>query len=274
MTATPERRLAQIALNAVSPYVVGIFTKYASDDVSWTFATGVLIEFKGLRLILTAGHVLSIPDVEGFKPVTEFRFSKPPRGGFPIRSNGVEQFWSPVPRSDDFHWVADMDSDLGAVFVSDLSAIQCFPLPAVSAPPLVGSDVFFCGYPRAGSVALQSGADVGDGALPNFQCATVLDPAALPALKSHQFAIDYPNIDGIVTPAGFSGSMVWFDSIGRRRTLDELGMGFTASAAGIVTDHLVAEQALVCTRVEKVAEFIQRLLLIAKTPGTVSQNMT
>ena len=117
-----------------------------------------------------------------------------------------------------------------------------------------------CGYPRARSKALQVGNDVRDLALTDFQCAEVLNPDSLRDLKPHQFAIDYPAMLGIVPPGGFSGSMVWYDGAGCR-TFEELRSGLSVAAAGVVTEHWVSEQALVCTNIETVVDFVKHEVL-------------
>jgi S1-C subfamily serine protease len=55
---TLEQRAAQIVLTAVSPYVVGIFTKRDSSHSFWSNGSGSLVEFKGRKFVLTAAHVV------------------------------------------------------------------------------------------------------------------------------------------------------------------------------------------------------------------------
>ena len=55
MTAE-EIRAGEIVIDAVAPFVAGLFTKRSPEQRDWTFATGTAIEFRAQKFILTAGN--------------------------------------------------------------------------------------------------------------------------------------------------------------------------------------------------------------------------
>jgi hypothetical protein len=251
--ATVELEAAQIILTAISPYVVGVFAKRYARQPSWDYATGVPVEFDGLKFILTAAHVLSHRPVDIVfvpQPLAGFLISDSVNSVLPLKS----ERWNIV------QCVGNQDTDLGAILFEEPPQIRFFRLPRDSATPRAGSQVVICGYPIAKSKAVEIGNEVLDLAMPDVQCASVLNPDSLPALKPHQFAIDYPSMPGIVGPAGYSGSMVWYDTAGLR-TLPDLRESLSIAGAGIVTDHYVSEQALFCTNIETVVDFVEREVL-------------
>ena len=248
------RQAAQIVLTAISPYVVGLFAKRDPGQPSWEYATGVPIEFDGLKFILTAAHVLS------YLPV-DLVFVPPPPAGFLISdpTNGGRYVKS--ERWDNIHCVGNKDPDLAAILFRTEPQIQFFRLSRNAVTPCEGTNVVICGYPLASTKAAQLANDeVRDLALPDFQCAKVLNPDSLNKLKPHQFAIDYPSMPGIVRPVGFSGSMVWYDDAACR-TPEELRGRLSVAPAGIVTEHWVSEQELFCTNIESVVDFVEREVL-------------
>ena len=74
---SPEARAGQILLTAVSPFVVGIFTKPDASHVGWTYGTGSPMEFDGRKFILTAAHVVPVEPLD-------IQFVLPPADGFRI----------------------------------------------------------------------------------------------------------------------------------------------------------------------------------------------
>lgn len=246
LSSKADVELAQIVLTAISPFVVGLFGKRHAEQPDWEYATGVALEFEGVKFILTAAHVVS------FRPV-DFVFVPPPSSGFLFSASSNRGRFAKSERWDAIHCVGDEDPDLAAILFRTPPQIQFFSIDRDAATPRTGREVAICGYPIASSKAAQDDSgEVRDLALPDFQFARVLDR---PSLNPNQFAIDYPQIPGIVRPSGYSGSMVWYDDA-CCRTLEELREGLVVAAAGIVTDHLVSEQALVCTRIESVIEFV------------------
>lgn len=254
---------AQTILTAISPYVVGLFAKRDTTQLSWEYATGVPIEFDGLKFILTAAHVLSCHPVD-------FVFVPPPPGGFRISDSTNGLRYATSARWDTIHCVGNEASDLAAILFRTPPQIPFFRLSRNATTPPAGIEVVICGYPFAKKKDVESGNVVRDLALPDFQCARLLNPDSLRDLKPHQFAIDYPLMSGIVRPVGFSGSMVWYDGAGCR-TLEELREGLSVAPAGIITEHWVAEQALFCTKIETVVGFVLREVLpVAEGLGLTS----
>jgi hypothetical protein len=246
-----EAQAGQIMLTAISPFVVGLFLKFDAADPNWTYATGTPIELDGQKFILTAAHVVP------HRP-SELVFVPAPSSGFRISASLATCQCAKSQRWDVARCVGDKALDLAAILFSTPPGLQFFPLSSdVAATPAVGSQVVICGYPIAKSKAVQIEGIVSDLALPDFQCATVVDPASLSGIQPHQFAIDYPSMPGIVRPGGYSGSMVWYDRA-NCRTLEELRAGVCVAPAGVVTDHVVPDQAILCVRIEMVIDFLKR----------------
>ena len=255
MTAA-EVRAGEIVLDAVAPFVVGVFTKRSPQQPDWTFATGTAVEFKGRKLILTAAHVLS--ETPGDQP-TDLVFLPMPPGGFKI-SKALEGGKFPLSqRWDTSQVVGDRHVDLAAILFRTPPQIAFYELGDELALPLVpGRPVAICGYPKAKSKTVQIGSVVTDLALADFQGAIVIDGSSVEGIQPFQFAIDYPKEAGIVLPGGYSGAMVWYDKA-NCGTVDELQQNLVLGAAGIVTDHTPEHDALLCTGADVIIRFLRRI---------------
>jgi hypothetical protein len=108
-----------MVLDAVAPFVVGLFTKRCPEQLDWTFATGTAIEFKGLKLLLTAAHVLS--EKPGDQPA-DMVFLPMPAGGFRISKSLEGGIYPRSQRWDTFQVVGDRQTDVAAITVPDSSA--------------------------------------------------------------------------------------------------------------------------------------------------------
>lgn len=243
-----EQRAAQIVLTAISPYVVGIFTKQDASDSFWTYGSGSLIEFEGHKLVLTAAHVVP-------RPPSDIQFALPPTQGFKISASMVGETFRKSTRLDLGRCVGDHSLDLAALVFNDAPDLQFFDLSETSTTPPIGSQAVICGYPKSNERMVFDD-DVRSCAGPDFQCAEVIEFPAPGKIPSHQFAIDYPLMPGIVRPPGYSGSMVWCDTAGYR-TFDELEKSLNLGAVGTITHHAPTQQALLATRIEAVIAFIK-----------------
>lgn len=243
-----EQRAAQIVLTAISPYVVGIFTKRDSSDSFWIYGSGSLIEFDGHKLVLTAAHVVP-------QPPSDIQFALPPTQGFMISESMEGDMFRKSTRLDLGRCFGDHSLDLAAIAFNSAPDLPFFKLSKESRTPPVGSQVVICGYPKA-KERMVFDDDVRSCAGPDFQCAEVIQFPAPGKILPHQFAIDYPLMPGIVHPPGYSGSMVWCDTAGYR-TFEDLEKSLNLGAVGIITHHAPAQQALLATRVEDVVAFIK-----------------
>jgi len=77
-------------------------------------------------------------------------------------------------------------------------------------------------------------------------------------MQPFQFAIDYPSMADIVLPGGYSGAMVWYDRT-NCGTVEQLQQNLILGAAGIVTDHAPAHDALVCTGASAIVRFLRQI---------------
>ncbi len=242
-----EQRAAQIVLTAISPYVIGIFTKRDASDSFWVYGSGSLIEFEGHKLILTAAHVVP-------QPPWDIQFVLPPTQGFKISASMAGETFRKSTRLDLGRCIGDHSLDLAALVFNDAPDLQFFDLSKKSSTPAIGSQVVICGYPKSKERMVLDD-DLRSCAGPDFQCAAVVQLPA-PGILPHQFAIDYPLMPGIVHPPGYSGSMIWCDTAGYR-TFDELEKALNLGAVGIITHHAPTQQALLATRIEAVIAFIK-----------------
>src|SRR5687768_6420570 len=103
-----EARAAQVVLTAISPFVVGIFTKPDSSQIGWIYGTGSAVQFDGQKLILTAAHVLP------FCP-SDIQFMPPPDDGFHISRSFEEQRFQKTQRYDLKSCIGDHSCDLAAL---------------------------------------------------------------------------------------------------------------------------------------------------------------
>jgi len=249
-----EARAGQILLTAISPFVVGIFTKPDVSHVGWTYGTGSPIEFDGRKFILTAAHVVPAQPCD-------IQFIPPPHDGFRISPSLSNERFHRSQRYDLKSCIGDHSLDLAAILFNAPPELTFFDLlHAAATTPAVGSQVVICGYPIAKERMVILDGDVRNCAGPDFQCAVVVPSTSVQEIKSHQFAIDYPAMPGIVRPPGYSGSMVWYDTAGYR-TIQDLENGLTIGAAGIITNHAISERALLGTRIDSVIRFIKEQVL-------------
>jgi len=236
--------------------VVGVFTKRSPEQPDWQFATGTAIEFKGQKLVLTTAHVLS--EKPGDQP-TDLVFLPMPRGGFKISKSLEGGIYPRSQRWDTSQVVGDRHTDLAAILFRTPPQIAFFAVKDELTPhPVPGSRVAICGYPKAKSKTVQVGVVVTDLALADFQGASVLDGSSVTGMHPFQFAIDYPNMAGIVLPGGYSGAMVWCDEA-NCGTVDQLQQNLILGAAGIVTDHNLEHDALLCTGASAIVGFLRRI---------------
>lgn len=245
---TLEQRAAQIVLTAVSPYVVGIFTKRDSSESFWSNGSGSLVEFKGHKFVLTAAHV--VPQLP-----SDIQFALPPEGGFKIAASLAGDTFRKSTRLNLGRCVGDHSLDVAALIFDEAPDLPFFDLSEKLVAPPIGNQVVLCGYPSSKERMVFDG-DVRTCAGPDFQCAEVIPFLPPGKLLAHQFAVDYPSMPGITRPPGYSGSMVWFDTAGYR-TFEELENSLELGAAGIITDHTPPQQALLATRIEDVIAFIK-----------------
>ncbi|HUD99745.1 MAG TPA: trypsin-like peptidase domain-containing protein [Bryobacteraceae bacterium] len=252
MTAD-QTRAGEIVLDAVAPFVVGVFTKRYPAQMDWTFATGTGIVFKGRKLLLTAAHVLS--ENTGDQPA-DLVFLPKPEGGFKISKSLDGGLY---PRSQRWHTsrvIGERHTDLAAVSFSTAPEIAFFAIEDdLTMPPAPGRPVAMCGYPKAKSKTVQLGSIVTDLALPDFQGASVIE---VPGMQPFQFAIDYPNMTGVVLPGGYSGAMVWYDKA-NCGTVDQMQHNLRLGAAGIVTEHDPEHNALKCTHINAIVRFLRHI---------------
>jgi hypothetical protein len=243
-----ELQAGRIVLTAVSPFVVGIIAKDDLGRPGRMPATGTAVQFKGLKLILTACHVLR-NSISG-----DLFFLPPPQGGFQV-SQSLDGTTYTRREAWNIRAVAgDREKDIAAIVIEGSSQGAWFDVEGrfISRGP--GTSVAICGYPEAKAKPIMIGELFAYLALPDFQGATILDPAPIAKLKPFQFAIDYPNSTGIL-PSGYSGSMVWYDQAGCQ-TVEQLQQRLALGSAGIVTDHAPSHQALFCTRSEDIVQFL------------------
>jgi len=244
-----EARAGQILLTAISPFVVGIFTKRDASQVGWTYGTGSLMQFDGRKFILTAAHV--VPSAP-----FDIQFLLPPGDGFRISSSRSAERFHRSQRYDLKRCIGDHSLDLAAILFTTPPELAFFDLSNdAETTPEPGCQVVICGFPIAKERMVLLDGDVRSCAGPDFQCASLLPLAPLHDVKAHQFAIDYPAMPGIVRPGGYSGSMVWYDRAGCR-TIYDLEKELTLGAAGIITEHAVSDQVLLGTRIDRVVDFI------------------
>jgi hypothetical protein len=245
-----EARAGQIVLTAISPFVVGIFTKPDASHVGWTYGTGSPIVFDGRKFILTAAHVVPVAP-------SDIQFIPPPSDGFRISPSLSNGRLHKSQRYDLMSCIGNQMLDLAAILFNTPPKLAFFDLSnGAATTPAPGNQVVICGYPIAKERMVVLDGEVRSCAGPDFQCGTVLPSTSIRDMKSHQFAIDYPAMPGIVRPRGYSGSMVWYDAAGYR-TIQDLQRELTIAAAGIITDHAISEQALLGTRIDKVVGFIK-----------------
>lgn len=248
-----EQHAAQIVLTAISPYVVGIFIKQSPSESFWSYGSGSLIEFEGHKLVLTAAHVVP-------HPPSDIQFVLPPTQGFKISASMIGETFRKSTRLDLGRCIGDHSLDLAALLFNDAPDLPFFELSQGSTTPPTGSQVVICGYPKSKERMVLDNDDVRSCAGPDFQCAEVIAIQVPGDIPRHQFAVDYPAMPGIVSPPGYSGSMVWYDTAGSR-TLEDLEKSLELGAAGIITHHAPARQALLATRIEDVVTFIKGQVL-------------
>jgi hypothetical protein len=244
-----EVQAGQIVLKEIAPFVVGVFTKRHPEDMDWTFATGTAIKFKGVKLVLTAAHVLSDPPFD-------LVFLPAPSGGFTVSKSLEGSIYPRSQRWDVSQVVGDRHTDVAAIIFRTPPQIAFFDIGNELPSSLAaGRPVAICGYPKAKSKAVQIGSLITDLALLDFQGASIIDAGSFSWARPFQFAIDYPQAAGIAPPGGYSGAMVWYDKADCR-TLDQLQRGLALGAAGIVTDHAPAHEALLCTTADAIIRFL------------------
>lgn len=249
-----KRRRDKLYLTAVSPFVVGIFTKPDPSHIGWLYGTGSPVEFEGRRFILTAAHVVSV------KPY-DIQFVAPPNGGFLISPYLQIETFRRSRRFDLKCCIGDGTLDVAAIIPKEPIDLAFFDLSkCVARSPDVGSQVVICGYPIAKERMILLEDDVRSCASPDFQCARVIPPTSVPVMQPHQFAIDYPEMRGIVQPPGYSGSMAWYDTAGYR-SIQDIRRQLTIAPAGVITHHSPVEQAVLGTRIESVITFIRDQVL-------------
>jgi hypothetical protein len=260
MTAE-EVRAGEIVLDAVAPFVVGVFTKRSPQQQDWTFASGTAVEFNGRKLVLTAAHVLS--EQPGDQPA-DLVFLPMPQGGFKISKSLEGGRFPKSQRWDTSGVVGDRQVDLGAILFERPPDIAFFPIPDETTPLLApGRPVAICGYPKAKSKTAQIGSVVTDLALADFQGASVMDRDSIPGLRPFQFPIDYPKMAGVVLPGGYSGAMVWYDKA-NCSTVDQLQKSLILGAGGVVTDHDPVHDALLCSDANAMVRFLRQIFWIRR----------
>ena len=180
MTAE-EIRAGEIAIDAVAPFVVGLFTKRSPEQRDWTFATGTAIEFKGQKLILTAAHVLS--EKPGDQPA-DLVFVPMPHGGFKISKSLEGGICARSQRWDTSQIVGYRQTDLAAILLQTPPRIAFFAIEDELTPlPAPGRPVAICGYPKAKSKTAQIGSVVTDLALADFQGACVIESSSVAGMQ-------------------------------------------------------------------------------------------
>ena len=243
-------------LDAVAPFVVGVFTKRNLQQQDWMFATGTAVEFNGRKLVLTAAHVLS--EHPGDQPA-DLVFLPMPQGGYKISKSLQAGSYQQSQRWNTSQVVGDPQVDLAAILFEKPPEISFFSIPDETTPLLApGRPVAICGYPKAKSKTLQVGSVVTDLALADFQGASVMDRNSVPGLQPFQFPIDYPKMAGVVLPGGFSGAMVWYDRA-NCRTVEQLQENLILGAGGVVTDHYPAYHALVSSDANAIVRFLRQV---------------
>jgi hypothetical protein len=194
-------------------------------------------------------------------PPYDIQFIAPPSDGFRITPSLSNGLLHKSRRYDLKNCIGNRAVDLAAILFNTPPDLAYFDLSHVErTTPEVGSQVVICGYPIAKERMVFLDGDVRSCPGPDFQCATVVPSTSVKDIKSHQFAIDYPAMHGIVSPPGYSGSMVWYDMAGYR-TIQDLENDLTIGAAGIVTHHAIAEQVLLGTRIDYVVGFIKEQVI-------------
>jgi len=194
-------------LTAISPYVVGVFQKRNASQDRWIYATGTPLDFGGVKLLLTAAHVLTDPDASVGGQPDDIVFLPPPAAGFLISELTDSARYAKSRRWDLARCIGNKALDLAAIlFNTPPPEVQFFALSADAIPPPSATQVAICGYPFAKSKAIESDDGIRDLALGDFQCAAVIEPALASGLRWHQLAVDYPSMPGIVNPCGYSGS--------------------------------------------------------------------
>jgi hypothetical protein len=254
---TPEEvRAGEIVLDAVAPFVVGVFTKRSPQQQDWTFATGTAVEFNGRKLVLTAAHVLS--EHAGDQP-SDLVFLPMPTGGYKISNSLQGGSYPRSQRWDTAQVVGDRQLDLAAILFEKSPEISFFSMPDETTPLLApGRPVAICGYPKAKSKTVQVGSVVTDLALTDFQGASVMDRNLVPGLQPFQLPIDYPTMAGVVLPGGYSGAMVWYDKA-NCRTVEQLQESLILGAGGVVTDYYPAHDALVISDANAIVRFLRQV---------------
>jgi hypothetical protein len=186
-------------------------------------------------------------------------FLPTPREGFTISKSLEGGLYPLSQRWDTSQVVGDRQVDLAAILFQTPPQITFYEIGDELTLPLVpGRPVAIFGYPKAKSKTVQIGSVVTDLALADFQGASVIDGSSVPGMQSFQFAIDYPNMAGIVLPGGYSGAMVWCDEA-NCGTVDQLQQNLILGAAGIVTDHNLEHDALLCTGASAIVGFLRRI---------------
>ena len=116
-----EARAGQILLTAISPFVVGIFTKPDASHVGWTYGTGSPIEFEGHKFILTAAHVVPVQPYD-------IQFIPPPRDGFRISPSLSNDRLHKSQRYDLKSCIGDHTLDLAAILFNTPPELAFFDL--------------------------------------------------------------------------------------------------------------------------------------------------
>lgn len=251
---TEEMQAANVVLSAIAPFVVGIITRDALGQEGRMLGTGTLVRFNNRELVLTARHVLPYP-----QPDNVF-FLPCPSGGLQINSSPQQARYEWRQRWNITAVASNRDLDLAAIFLADgpPNAVYFDLNTTTAAIPDPSAPIGLLGYPVAKGKPILIGDLFGYVALPDFQCASSVDPGAVPGIKSFQFAIDYPNSAGIA-PTGYSGAMAWYNRAGLV-SLDDLRRGFSPMICGIVTDHFPSSHALVGTRADGIITFVKQVV--------------
>ena len=250
---TEEMQAAEVVLAAIAPFVVGIITRDSLGREGRMLGTGTLVRFNNRKLVLTARHVLPYPQPD------DVFFLPCPSGGLQVSSSLQQARYEWRQRWNIRAVASDRDLDLAAIFLADEPQNAAYfdvdtTTAAISDP---SAPIALLGYPVAKGKPILIGDLLGYVALPDFQCATSVDPGTIPGIRSFQFAIDYPS--AAIAPTGYSGAMAWYNRAGLV-SLADLRRGFSPMICGLVTDYFPSSHALVGTKADHIITFLEQVV--------------